>query len=323
MARQRATILLAATLTVAAGAAATAETTIEIESRTLRQPAELLDGPAGDPTVTISARLSLPEGDARVPAMVIVHGSSGIGKRGRAYQALLNDMGVATLRTDSFGPRGVRSTVGNQSAVTTFSMVADAYAALAFLAAHPRIDSARIGIMGFSKGGSTAHFAAFEPIRAAAGVGALRFAVHIPFYRGCLWDVEMALTGAPVRELLGAEDNYTGVAACVAYARRQKRSGADYEAIVYPHAHHGFDGTGRPSLCQSCNSYVTCALRLDARGTITDKRSGTRLTLENYGKVLRPCIKRGATVGGNPTTARAARRFVEDYLTELFGLPIR
>lgn len=140
--------------------------TLSIVSANPRWPSDLLDGLDDDPPQTITARLSLPDGavsgsvpaslPAPLPAMVIVHGSGGIGPRGADYERMLNAIGVATLRPDSFGPRGVRSTVADQRAVSTFSMVADAYAALRMLAADPRIDPRRIGIMGFSKGGSVA-----------------------------------------------------------------------------------------------------------------------------------------------------------------------
>ncbi|MCZ7655921.1 MAG: hypothetical protein M5R42_19135 [Rhodocyclaceae bacterium] len=60
------------------------------------------------------------------------------------------------LVIDSFGPRGVMSTADDQTRVTTTQMLQDAYGALVFLADDKRIDSARIGVMGFSKGGTVA-----------------------------------------------------------------------------------------------------------------------------------------------------------------------
>ena len=294
--------------------------TIELQSHSPRFASDILDGLDNDPPVAITAILSLPQGDGPFPAMVIVHGSGGIGARGEEYQRLLNPLGIATLRTDSFNPRGVRSTVGDQSKVTTYAMVADAFAALAYLSAHPRIDPARIGIMGFSKGGSTAHFAAFEPLRAAAVGGPARFALHIPFYRGCLYDVNMPLTGAPIRELLGADDDYTGAAACADYAARRRSQGDDYEAIIYPGAHHGFNATMSPFHCQRCISFKNCDIRLDPDGSVTDKLSGELLTADNQRRLLRACTHRGTTVGGNPDAARQSREFVLSFLRERFGL---
>ena len=68
--------------------------------------------------------------------------------------------GVAALIVDSFTGRGVRRTVADQTLVSAAQMEGDAFAALALLRADPRIDPARIGIMGVSKGGGAALSAA-------------------------------------------------------------------------------------------------------------------------------------------------------------------
>lgn len=313
-------VVFSLSLVIASAVAMAQVSTVKLESHSPRFAADILDGLGNDKKIVIDAILGLPEGTERVPAMVIVHGSAGIGARGHEYQELLNAMGIATLRPDSFGPRGVRTTVGNQARVTTYSMVADAFAALRFLAAHPRIDPERIGIMGFSKGGSTTHFTAFEPLRAAAVAGPARYALHIAFYRGCLYDVAMPLTGAPVRELLGALDDYTGAAACVDYANRRRAEGADYETVVYADAHHGFNGNLTPFVCNRCISYAACDLRLEADGRVFDKRSGELLTAGNQKRLLNACVKRGPTVGGHPVAARQSRDFVLNFLREQFGL---
>ena len=117
--------------------------------------------------ITITGELYLPPGGAKVPAMIVHHGSGGItDARERRYARELVKMGVAALVLDSFTGRGVTSTVRDQSAVSTNDMLGDAFAALKILAGYARIDGARVGIMGFSKGGSVALLAAHE-VRAA------------------------------------------------------------------------------------------------------------------------------------------------------------
>ena len=44
----------------------------------------------------------------------------------------------------------------DQSTVTSNDMLADEFAALKALAGHARIDGKRVGVIGFSKGGSAA-----------------------------------------------------------------------------------------------------------------------------------------------------------------------
>ena len=128
-------------------------------------------------------------------------------------------------------------------------MLADAFAALQALAAHPRIDGRRIGITGFSKGGTVALLAAHEARAARALPAGLRFALHVPFYPWCgTQHYKPKMTGAPIYMLLGAADTYAGVAPCQRYAETLKAQGAPIEVVVYPGATHGFDG-GRSYQC--------------------------------------------------------------------------
>jgi len=317
--------LLALALTVAicapAGASeAPSPVVLSFTSASPVQPADVLDGLANDPPVTVNGTLDLPPGAAgRVPAMLIVHGSGGIGSREEDYQRELNAIGIATFRTDSFRPRGVTKTYDNQRAVSTYSMVADAFNALKLLAAHPRIDPKRIGIMGFSKGGSTAFLTAFEPFRRASIGTDDRFAVHIPFYRGCMYDVAMPRTAAPIRELIGSADDYTGVTLCVAYAERQRAAGRDHEVVVYPGAHHGFNMTREPFQCAQCISFAACHFKVAADGSIVDGNTGLPYGPSTRGRIFEACTHRGTTVGLDATAAAQSLRYVKDYLRKAFG----
>lgn len=295
--------------------------TLSITSANARWPSNLLDGLDNDPPQVIPGRLSLPAATGGPwPAMVIIHGSGGYGRRGEEYEHLLNKAGIATLRTDSFTPRGVRTTVADQLAVTTFTMVADAFSALRVLAADPRIDPARIGIMGFSKGGSVAQLTAFEPFRRAVMGDGLKFALHIPFYRGCVYDVDMPLTGAPVRELIGGADDYVGVDGCVRFAAARKAHGDDYDITVYPGAYHGFNGTSAQFRCERCLVYVDCDWVIRADGSIFDRKLGLVASPDTSRRIVDACVRRGATIAGDPVAAAQARDFVLAFTRQVFGL---
>ena len=54
---------------------------------------------------------------------------------------LYRDLGIATFELHSFDSRGVESTVGEQTKVTTAMMILDSYKALDKLSEHPNIDS--------------------------------------------------------------------------------------------------------------------------------------------------------------------------------------
>ena len=124
-------------------------------------------------------------GPGRLPAVVLLHSGVGQASQDWFYAELLNDWGIAVLAIDSFRPRGVKNTVGNQTAVSEASILADAFAALNYLSAHPRIDPARIAAMGFSKGATPTILSALERYRARMADGNNRFAAHIAYYPWC------------------------------------------------------------------------------------------------------------------------------------------
>src|SRR5690349_20737690 len=84
---------------------------------------------------SISGLLGMPtrELGTKVPAAVILHTSSGPSALEWSTASALNAVGIASLVVDSFGPRGVRRSGDDQTRVTEATMMADAYAALAFL----------------------------------------------------------------------------------------------------------------------------------------------------------------------------------------------
>src|SRR5262249_2078484 len=120
--------------------------------------------------VAVPATLGFPDvARERYPAVVVLHTVAGtIEANEGQYAAELRKAGFATLVYDSFAARGTTGIALARSGPGLWPTgVADAYAALKLLAAHPRIDAAHIAIVGFSYGGEVAHLTAFEPLRAA------------------------------------------------------------------------------------------------------------------------------------------------------------
>src|SRR4030095_10978348 len=106
--------------------------------------------------------------------------------------------GIAACVVDSFGPRGVRSTVADQSLVTAYQMECDAHAALRWLRQDTQIDSTRIGIVGVSKGGVAAVNSAIAVRRRWRGVDDI-FSLHVAICPGCVAQHRDATTaGAPI-----------------------------------------------------------------------------------------------------------------------------
>src|ERR1700684_4145891 len=159
--------------------------TIAFEALTPKSSRELVSGKATEKSV-IAGVLTLPApanaagaSNAKIPAMVVVHGSSGVLHNDWDWAKRLNEIGIAAFVIDNFTGRGIEETATGRSRLSAMADAAGALAALRLLAAHPAIDPKRIGVIGFSRGGSVAIDSALEPIRRAAIDDDLRFAAHV------------------------------------------------------------------------------------------------------------------------------------------------
>jgi dienelactone hydrolase len=253
--------------------------------------------------------------------MVIAHGSAGVSdEREGGWAKRLGEAGLATFVVDSFGPRGVRQTATDQSQLSTAANVADALAALALLTTHPRLDPARIGVIGFSKGGQVALYTALEPFRRAVVDEATRFAAHVALYPYCNdWYVAERVTGAPLLLLLGGRDDYTPAAPCRDYAQWFTTRGAPASVIVYPEAYHDFDSARPPTVGRNLVNGRNCDMRVDLdRFSVTLRATGEDIT-SSAASYARSCLTRGATAGGDREARRRAPDDVTAFLRQTLG----
>lgn len=173
-----------------------------------------------------------------------VHDSRGTGVAPRYTEAAarLNRQGVGALMVDSLGPRGERELctqrLGSRR-VKDHHRRDDALGALQWLAAQPGLDAHRLGVLGWSNGGSTVLAATHRGDAAVAG-WPVRPALAVAFYPGCALSVATGYAPtATLLLLLGADDDWTPPAPCELLAQQP-----GVTAAVYPGAVHGFDGAG-------------------------------------------------------------------------------
>lgn len=298
----------------------------------MSQIKEILEftSPSRKGPVTVRAELFLPEGVAgRMPAMVIHHGSGGVSNtREYAYAREFTKMGVASIIPDSFTPRGVKTTVEDQSTVSSNDMIADAFGALKLAAAHPRLDPARIGITGFSKGGSVAMRSGLEVIARRHAPNGPRFALHVPFYAGC--DTiyhNMRTTGAPMLVLIGGADTYVGAERCVFAVERMRAAGSAVDMIVYPDAQHGWDGAGRAWSYPNGENYSRCiyveqpdrSWVEQSSGLTTSGRDG-RVIADAAQKALAACKTLGVSGAPDAEVKAQSLAALKGAMTAAFGL---
>jgi len=304
--------LAAAVALLTAGAAVAQQTeTISFESRQKGKPVE------------VPATVYWPSGPGPFPALVIHHGSGGLSaaREGR-YAREMVAMGVAAVVIDSFKPRGVTSTVEDQSAVTGADFNLDALGALKALGGNPRIDRTKIGITGFSKGGTSTLMASHERLVTAAGVPAgLRYALHVPFYPSCASQYyQPKTTGAPIYMLLGGADTYVGAEPCQTYAEALRAGGAHIEVTVFPGAMHGFDG-GRAWFNAMGENYANCVYQQQANGTWVERKSGVTVIGADgksiagaAGRASAVCRTLGVSGGVNDAAAKQSTDDLKSYV---------
>ena len=289
---------------------------------------DLIQSSRPRPAATAQGELFLPAslpGEARWPAVVLVHGSGGVYAEEVSFWArLLNEQGMAAFVIDVFGPRGVKSTAKDQSQVPFAADTADAYAALGMLASHPRIDPKRIAVMGFSRGGITAVRSAVVPVLQGSVPTGLRFAAHIALYSGgCAGPLAVtpkagAFSPQPMLFVHGDADDYAPMSDCRSYAQRIHAAGTPTEFVVLPGARHKFDldSTRLHHYPANTKTKEGCPLEYDVLDmTLRDRRSGEALSAAQVTAIKRDlCVDKGASTQGNAMARDAAGKAVVAFL---------
>jgi dienelactone hydrolase len=313
-------LLCACVLGTASRAAEPAKIELYVLPTTTLTDEQFLIGARDGRPATIAAELRLPAtGTAKVPALVMVHGSGGITGGDDRWSRELNDMGIATFLLDGFTERGIVATTTDQFQFGTLAMINDAYRALELLTKHPRIDATRIGLFGGSRGGRIALYASLKRFQRMYATSGTAFAVYLPFYAPCSTSYvdEIDVVDRPIRLFHGTADDAAPIAQCRSYVERLQKAGKDVELTEYVGAHHGFDNPrAAPVRRLETRSRGQCLLHEDPVGRIVNRDTGRPLTADDA------CIGRGATVGYDARAHAKAIADVKAVLRKAFGLSL-
>jgi len=224
---------------------------------TVRFPSIDGDLTGGAPTA-LTGLMITPEGPGPFPAIVLAHGCNGLHRTdGTAVNASylwwgrrFAEAGYVALLPDSFGPRGkaqICTVAANDRGISpNRERARDMQAARIYLAGLATVAADRIGLMGWSNGGTTvlASVSAGAPGRPET----LNFKAAVAFYPGCLGQLRDTTWSPAVPTLIlgGLADDWTPVVHCQNLVDRLKDSAIPLTIHSYPDAHHAFDALNVP-----------------------------------------------------------------------------
>ena len=201
--------------------------------------------------ITLTGKLTKPQGDGPFPAVVLMHGCAGIGKANDDWADKLASWGCVALEVDSLGPRGLVDICANVVQLPFHMRAYDAYDAKSYLSGLPFVDRNRIGLMGWSHGGcgtlasvSKSNYvalAAFVKTKSEPPIEWVPFRAAVAFYPYCAGQLDDS--NAPLLILSGELDTWCPAALC----KKNMPSGKTANEVIlkiYPGAYHGFDYVG-------------------------------------------------------------------------------
>jgi dienelactone hydrolase len=252
---------------------------IEPQKVTFASEDEDLTG--GVPTI-LDGYVYRPDGPGPFPAIVGLHGCSGLFTAGRInaryadWGGRLAALGYIVIFPDSFGPRGIAE-VCRQKDRSSFSphreRPRDAVGALRWLQKQAIVQRERVGLMGWSNGGTTL-LSTIGALSKTAGSDSFQLA--IAFYPGCTkfvhkknWQPRIPLT-----IFIGEVDDWTPAAPCKELVARANAEGCQADIITFPNAYHGFDHpnlplTIRKGLAFTANGQGSARVGTDPEGRAT------------------------------------------------------
>jgi dienelactone hydrolase len=203
--------------------------------------------------VTLKARLYRPEGNGPFPAVVALHGCSGLMDRMGALAVRYRDWGqhlvkagFAVLYPDSYGSRGLgpQCTVHNGAVRPDRERVADADAARRWLQSQPFVKPDHVSLLGWSTGAVTTLWAV-RP-RKMTKDDERDFRSAVAFYPGCRrLDATAWSARVPTLILAAGADDWSPVSFCEHMVAGAHGRSARAVIVVYPGAYQDFDHPNR------------------------------------------------------------------------------
>ena len=273
---------------------------LQVQSRSPFEIHHILTGLDKTPEIMVESELFMPEGEGPFGCIIALHGSLGWASHHQDHINGWLDAGLAVCKVNSFTSRSINSTVDDQLSVTHSMMLVDAFRTRDVLEQNPKIG--KIGIAGWSLGGTVALYSAWSPIIEILGTP---FDAHLSFYPAAHLRPDVKnWTESPKLILHGDADDWTPLHFVEGLIPQLPNA----TLHVYPGAHHSFDSEKEFALLPKAVHLKKRTVRIDKNGYMSGKLFlGIRLPLNERWQrrwVIRILRNRGAHVEGNPA-ARA------------------
>ncbi|MBL6890603.1 MAG: dienelactone hydrolase family protein [Candidatus Poseidoniaceae archaeon] len=273
---------------------------LQVQSRSPFEIHHILAGLDKTPEIMVESELFMPEGEGPFGCIIALHGSLGWASHHQDHINGWLDAGLAVCKVNSFTSRSINSTVDDQLSVTHSMMLVDAFRTRDVLEQNPKIG--KIGIAGWSLGGTVALYSAWSPIIEILGTP---FDAHLSFYPAAHLRPDVKnWTESPKLILHGDADDWTPLHFVEGLIPQLPNA----TLHVYPGAHHSFDSEKEFALLPKAVHLKKRTVRIDKNGYMSGKLFlGIRLPLNERWQrrwIIRILRNRGAHVEGNPA-ARA------------------
>ena len=286
----------------------------QVQSRSPFEIHHILTGLEKTPEINIECELFLPEGEGPFGCVIALHGSIGWASHHQDHVNGWLDAGLAVCKVNSFTSRSIDSTVDDQLSVTHAMMLVDAFRTRSLLEQDPRIG--KIGIAGWSLGGTVALYSAWSPIIEILGTP---FDAHLPFYPAAHLRPDIQnWSNAPIFILHGDADDWTPLH----FVEGLMPQLPSVTLHAYPGAQHSFDSEKEYTLLPKAVRLKKRTVRIDKNGNMTGILFlGIRFPLNERWQrrwIIRILRNRGAHAEGNPAArADSLVRAREFFLKQL------
>ena len=269
---------------------------LRVESRSPFEIHHILTGLEKTPVTTVESELYLPEGEGPFGCVIALHGSIGWAPHHQDHVDGWLAAGLAVCKVNSFTSRSIDSTVDDQLSVTHSMMLVDAFRTRSALQQDSRIG--KIGIAGWSLGGTVALYSAWSPLIEILGTP---FDAHLPFYPAAHLRPEIQEWSlSPMLILHGDVDDWTPVHFVESLLPQLPNASLH----VYSGAHHSFDSEKGLTFLPKAVHLKKRTARINKNGYMSGKLFlGIRFPLNQRWQrrwIIRILRNRGAHMEGNP-----------------------